>query len=183
MVPVAARPRDLLVSSLYIVDQTVRASIPEGLKAQATWTLLWTRENILQRNLRGQLKPIDSTCVFHTDRACSNMLNSKPLLIHAMAIRKIRYCSKCCIMPGTIFRIQVANAPPIGPRGNQYTNQRQPPVWTTSGYPGRSVEPEGTTVQSHMATGSSIPEVRTIVFGTNHTIIEENFPGSGFAAE
>ena len=183
MVPVAARPRNLQVSSVYIVNETVRASVPPTLKAQSTWTLLWTSENIMHQDRRGRMQPIDSTCVFHTDRSCSNMLSSRPLLIHAMAIWKIRYCSKCHNTPGTIFDIQEASIPPAGQGQGQYTHERQPPMWTTTGYPGRSVEQEGAAVQSHMATGSPMPEVRTIVFGINHTVNEEIPTGGGFAAE
>ena len=180
MVPISARPRNLRVSSVYIMNDKIRRSIPMTLKAQSTWTLLWTRENLLHPDGSGRMKPIDSTCVFHMKRWCSNMLGSKPILIHAMAIRKIRYCSKCLNHPGTIFNIQEPSTPPEGDQGQgRHTHERQPPMWETPERPGR----QRVAVQSHVASGSPIPEVRTTVFGINLNIPEENIDGGGYAAE
>ena len=55
VVPVTARPRDLMVSSLYVVDSLVIESIPHGLQPQATWTMFWTKEDLLKQKTRGSL--------------------------------------------------------------------------------------------------------------------------------
>ena len=95
-----------------------------------------------------------------------------------------------CLKPGTIFYVQEADAPPIGPRGNLYRSQRQPQMWTTSGYPGRSVEPEGTTRQSHMASirtthpgVQTTPDFSTFVYGANTPWPDLRATGDDFVAE
>ena len=149
--------------------------------------MFWTKEDLLQQKTKGSRKglyePIDSKRVFHLDRSCSGMTSPRPLLIHASCMEKIRYCSKCCDLQGTIFFVQEADAPPVGPRGNLYSFQRQPPMWSTTGRPGRSAEPEGTTRQSHMASGSSIPEISTYVYGANTPWPDLRATGDDFVAE
>ena len=58
---------------------------------------MFTREDFMCKGKgnREKVKPVDSSIVMHTDRECPRMKDAKPLMIHALTIKKINWCFKC----------------------------------------------------------------------------------------
>ena len=152
--------------------------MPGDLKAQSTWTLTWTRIDLLTGGAGGGSKPIDGKIVVHTTRTCCNIKNPKPLLLHAMTITKVNWCVHCVHKQGTLFQVY---SPPV-PSHLQHGDDNGPPMFTCDkttglpwGHPDRVVLPgpdSGTggtlsgTSRRQVGVSSSTPEAEMVAGGT-----------------
>ena len=134
--PFTAPTRVIHAPSVYIYDNKVRNSLlmAGDLRAQSTWALTWTKVELLEGGAGGGSKPIDGSIVVHTTRTCCNIKDPRPLLLHAMAIKKVNWCAHCVHKQGTLFQVY---SPPVPPH-LQHGDKNGPPMFTcdkTTGLP------------------------------------------------